>query len=100
MRDKKLFYRLLAIATLIVAIALPQAQAQEKKKESPGQVLIKNVNIFDGSSEKVVQGQDVLVEGKLIKKIGKGLEADKNAIVIDGTGRTMTPGLIDICTST
>lgn len=61
-----------------------------------GQVLIKNVSIFDGSSEKVAQGQDVLVEGKLIKKIGQGLKADDGAIVIDGTGRTMTPGFIDM----
>lgn len=37
----------------------------------------------------------VLVEGPLIKKVGKGLKADANATVIDGGGRTLMPGLID-----
>lgn len=62
------------------------------------QTLIKNVNIFDGENEKLLMGQDVLVEANLIKKIGKGLKADKDASVIDGGGRTLMPGLIDMHT--
>ena len=62
------------------------------------QTLIKNVNIFDGKSEKLVMGQDVLVEANLIKKIGKGLKIDKEASIIDGGGRTLMPGLIDMHT--
>ena len=42
-------------------------------------MLIKNVNVFDGTSEKLAMGQDVLVEGNLIKKIGKGLKAGNDA---------------------
>jgi imidazolonepropionase-like amidohydrolase len=60
------------------------------------QVLIKNVNIFDGNSDELLLGQDVLVEGDLIKTVGTDLSADGASIVIDGTGRTMTPGLIDM----
>ena len=41
------------------------------------QILIKNVNIFDGKSEKLVLGRDVLIEANLIKKIGKGLKPMK-----------------------
>jgi imidazolonepropionase-like amidohydrolase len=62
------------------------------------QTLIKNVNIFDGKNEKLHMGQDVLVEVNLIKKIGKGLKANKDANVIDGGGRTLMPGLIDMHT--
>ena len=62
------------------------------------QTLIKNVNIFDGKSEKLAMGQDVLIEANLIKKIGKGLKADKEASIIDGGGRTLMPGLIDMHT--
>jgi imidazolonepropionase-like amidohydrolase len=57
-------------------------------------VIIKNANIFDGVNEKLITGSDVLVEGKLIKKIGKNLSA-KNATVIDAQGKTLIPGLID-----
>ncbi len=69
------------------------AIAQEKPKP---QVLFTNVNIFDGKSDTLAQGMSVLVEGNLIKKIAKGdIEADANATVIDGGGRTLMPGLSD-----
>ena len=64
--------------------------------KAPEQTLITNVNIFDGNSEMLGLGQDVLVENNLIKKIGKGLIAGADATVIDGSGMTMTPGLIDM----
>jgi imidazolonepropionase-like amidohydrolase len=84
--------------TLITFIALfafaPIALADRDK--APQQVLFKNVNIFNGHDAKLAMGQDVLVEGNLIKKIGKRLKAGNVAIVIDGKGRTLMPGLIDM----
>lgn len=56
------------------------------------QVLIKNVNIFDGSSEKLAMNQDELVEGNLIKQIGKEIKAANNATVIEGNVKTLIPG--------
>ena len=64
--------------------------AQEQAK----QTLFKNVNIFNGTQDKLIMGQDVLVEGELIKKIGKDLKAD-SAKVIQGQGKTLMPGMID-----
>jgi imidazolonepropionase-like amidohydrolase len=66
--------------------------------EAVTQILIKNVNIFDAKNEKLSMGQDVLVEANLIKKIGKDLKANKDASIIDGGGRTLMPGLIDMHT--
>ena len=66
--------------------------------EAKPQILIKNVNIFDGKNEKLKKGHDVLVEANLIKKIGKGLKANSKATVIDGGGRTLMPGLIEMHT--
>ena len=74
-------------------LALPVYSA-----ESLSQILIKNVNIFDGENEKLIMGQDVLIEANLIKKIGKSLMANKDANIIDGGGRTLMPGLIDMHT--
>ena len=81
---------LLTIVLMLSSVTM----ASEKANEAPMQVLFKNVNIFDGKNDKLTMGQDVLVEGNKIKKIGKGLKAI-GAEVIDGGGRTLMPGLID-----
>ncbi|MEH6651842.1 MAG: amidohydrolase family protein [Motiliproteus sp.] len=62
---------------------------------APQQILFKNVNIFDGKSDKLIQGKEVLIENKFIKAVGSGLAVSANAEVIDGGGRTLTPGLIE-----
>ena len=62
---------------------------------APNQVLFTNVNIFDGKSEKLITGRDVLVENNLIKAIGRNVEAEEGATVIDGNGRTLLPGFIE-----
>ena len=62
---------------------------------TPTRVLFKNVNIFDGTSDKLTTGMDVLVTGNLIGMIGKGLSTDEGATVVDGGGRTLMPGLIE-----
>ena len=59
------------------------------------QVLIRNVNIFNGTDNKLINGQDVLIEGEVIKSIGRGLSASPETRYIDGAGRTLMPGLID-----
>ncbi len=82
-----------ALFALFILFPVHSAFAQDNK--SPKQILFTNVNIFDGESDKLAEGMDVLVEGKLIKKIGKGIEADDGASVINGDGRTLMPGLIE-----
>jgi len=65
------------------------------QEEKPKLTLITNVNIFDGFSDKLAEGMSVLIEDNHIKEVGKSIKAD-GATVIDGGGRTMTPGLIDM----
>ncbi|MEP4485475.1 MAG: amidohydrolase family protein [Halioglobus sp.] len=78
--------------TAAVGLLPGVALAQESGSE---QILFKNVNVFDGTTDKLSNGMDVLVTGKLISKIGKGLSAEAGSTVIDGNGRTLMPGLID-----
>ncbi|MFY0627571.1 MAG: amidohydrolase family protein [Reichenbachiella sp.] len=59
------------------------------------QTLFTNVNIFDGTSKKLITGKDVLVENNLISKIGSNLKIPDSTTVIDGQGMTLMPGLID-----
>ena len=79
-------------AWLALGAAGVEAQAPES---GAGQILFKNVNVFDGRSEQLAWGRDVLVEGNLIKAIGKGLKMNGAGQLIDGGGRTLMPGLID-----
>ena len=53
--------------------------------------LIKNIQIV---SEGTINTGDVLVEGMFIKLIGDEID-DDSAIVIDGTGKFLIPGIID-----
>ncbi len=55
-----------------------------------------SAQVFDG----VTDGRsavDVLVQGNLIKQVGAGIDAP-GATVIDGGGRTLMPGLIEMHT--
>ena len=82
---------MLAITACVLAMAVPQAQAEKKK---PIQVLFTNVIVFDGKTDGLKKNMSVLIEGNLIKKIGKNIKAP-GAEVINGDGRTLIPGLHD-----
>ena len=77
------------------ALAVTGFTAAAAEDKPPIQVLFTNVNIFDGFAESLQDGMSVLVEGNFIKEVGKSITAP-DAIVVDGEGRTMTPGLIDM----
>ena len=82
----------LTVAWLAVVAVPANALSQE---EAPSQILITNVNVFDGKTNGLTTGQHVLVEDNLIKEIGDDVRAGDDAIVIEGNGRTLMPGLID-----
>jgi imidazolonepropionase-like amidohydrolase len=84
-----------AIFASLLALALvsPTGALAE---DPPKLTLITNVNIFDGVNDGLAEGMSVLIEGNLIKTISAdAIEAD-GATVIDGGGRTLMPGLIDM----
>jgi len=85
----------IALAAILgITVSLTPALAQNQPP--PKQVLFTNVNIFDGKSDELTKNRRVLVEGNLIKTIGdQTLNANKDATVINGSGRTLMPGLID-----
>lgn len=57
--------------------------------------LFTNVHVFDGVHEKRIENAYVLVEGNLIKQISAQKITADGAMVINGGGRTLIPGLID-----
>lgn len=57
-------------------------------------IVIKGADVFDGVSERFLESHDVLVEGNLITSVDRNIPTT-DATVIDGSGRTLMPGLID-----
>ena len=69
--------------------------AVDHEVKEPSQILFQNVKIFDGKTDSLISGKDVLVESNLIKAIGSGLAVAQHVQVIDGGGRTLMPGIIE-----
>ena len=84
---------------LLVLVTLWAAASAAEDEAPPPQTLFTNVMIFDGIDETRMAG-NVLVEGNLIKQIAVGTINAPGATVIDGGGRTLMPGLIDMHTHT
>lgn len=72
----------------------------ESLVEIPGkQIVIKNVGVFDSKTGKILPNTSVVVEGNKISKVSKDpIESTTDALLIDGTGITLLPGLFDMHT--
>src|SRR5262249_4945665 len=86
----------LTLIALTLFWSLPLA-AQNPASEPV--TLFQNVRIFDGKSGNLSAPSHLLVRGNKIEKISTTpLPADRraNTVLIDGGGRTLMPGLIDV----
>ena len=77
------------IFLLFAAIAFQQLFSQTS--------IIKNVTLIDVKTGKAIPGQSVVITDERIETIGpsKKIKDPANAIVIDGTGKFLMPGMID-----
>ncbi|MCX7744262.1 MAG: amidohydrolase family protein [Flavobacteriales bacterium] len=57
--------------------------------------LIKNATVWTCEKEGILEQTDILLENGKISKVGKGISAGKETIIIQGTGLHVTPGIID-----
>ena len=57
--------------------------------------LVQHVTIFDGEGGRIDDGSVLFREGRIVS-VGQGLTAEPGTQVIDGTGKYLTPGVIDI----
>ncbi len=62
---------------------------------SPSAVLVRNATLWTAGPKGTMQETDLLVRGGRIAAIGKGLAAPGGAVVIDGKGKHVAPGIID-----
>ncbi|NJR79105.1 amidohydrolase [Sphingomonas corticis] len=57
--------------------------------------LLRNVTVFDGEGGRIENGQVLFADGKVVA-IGQTVDAPAGATVIDGQGKFVTPGVVDI----
>jgi imidazolonepropionase-like amidohydrolase len=97
-------YRSLVLAAVLVGLC-QAGQAQEPQRASPSTpsdgavTLFQNVRVFDGKSGSLLASRNVLVRGNQIERISTGpIPTDRSAttMLIEGGGRTLMPGLIDM----
>jgi imidazolonepropionase-like amidohydrolase len=79
---------------ILILLAMLTPLVLQAQDEAPSQTLITNVKIWDGVNNRLTDGS-VLVEGNMIKQVGGNVSAP-GAKVVDGGGRTLMPGLIDM----
>ena len=80
---------------LLIAFILASLSFTAQSQNPEPVTLITNVNVFDGVNEKLIQGADIRIHDNLIKQIAVDIEAPAGAEVIDASGKTVIPGLID-----
>ena len=84
--------RFTLVCAAVIAIT-PLCLSSMPARQSGRVITIKNVRIFDGST--VIPTGAVIIEGGKIKSVGKTAAPPDGAEIIDGTGHTLLPGLID-----
>src|SRR4051812_305180 len=87
-----LFLSLSVFGSAATARETPQQNAVD------GSLLIRNVRVFDG--ERVIPKTSVLVTNGKVARIGPSISGPSSVPVVDGTGKTLLPGLIDSHTHT
>lgn len=68
----------------------------EKREQTGKRIMFRGVRIFDGDSDRLTEGRDVVIAGEVIESIhAAGSDQHPDAEVIDCGGRVLMPGLID-----
>lgn len=90
---RKIIARLLLLS-LVAALPLRHASAQQPRAENPTETLIRNATVLT-ITHGTLANTDVLIRKGKINAIGKNLKAGANARIIDATGKFLMPGIID-----
>ncbi len=89
-----------AVAAKVPAIDLPfirpaMEYGRSAPPPQPAVVLVRNATVWTQGPQGKLENADLLVRAGKIVQVGKGLSAPSGATIIDGTGKHVTPGLID-----
>jgi len=82
-----------SIIAFIILLHITGVVIDEKRNNG---AVIRNGIVIDGTGKRTLRGYDILIEDGVIKQIGVGLKVARGVNVIDATGKTVIPGLIDM----
>ena len=83
-------------ATLELADIRPAtAFGRERLPEQPQHVMVRNATIWTQGPQGRLENADMLVTRGKVVRVGQGLDAPSGAVVVDASGKHVTPGLID-----
>lgn len=86
-----------AFTSALMLTSVPSAaQDGQAATAEAGETLFRNVRVFDGSATALSGPTNVLVRGNVIAAIGPEAIPTAATKTIDGRGRTLMPGLIDV----
>jgi imidazolonepropionase-like amidohydrolase len=83
----------LILALMIAFVGTAPVSGQDAEADY---TLITNVNLWNGTADAAQPGMSVLVENNIVTQVASSINAPRGATVIDGGGRTLIPGLIDM----
>ena len=66
----------------------------------PAVLLVRNATVWTQGAQGRLENADLLVRAGKVVQVGKGLTAPSGAVIVDATGKHVTPGLIDPHTHT
>ncbi len=69
----------------------------EVESDKPNQtILLKNARIITMEGDEVIENGSILIKDNIIEEVGANISAASGANVIDCTGKTIMPGIVDV----
>ncbi len=82
--------------SILFALLFSTAFAQQLIDSRQREIVIRSVNVIPMEKEEVLSNQTVVIKDGKIAAIGSKLKYGKDALVIDGNGKYLIPGLAEM----
>ena len=87
-----------AAPAALVVTPIVSGDAEPFRAATPAQpaaVLVRNATIWTAGPQGTLQNADLLVRDGKVAAVGRGIAAPAEAVIVDGTGKHVAPGIID-----
>lgn len=85
-----------SLLSLLFAMIVGSGFCQERIDSRQREIVIRSVNVIPMDREVVLTNQMVIIKDGRVAAIGQKLKYEKNALVIDGSGKYLIPGLAEM----
>ena len=82
-----------AASTDTLSFDRPQYLSTYRRRPNPP-VLIRNATVMTATGQEILNASVLFRDGRIVA-LGTGVQAPADAVIIDGTGKFVTPGIID-----